>query len=124
MNGQEYFVKDLENIGYQPIVVQGTDNNFYVVLTDLEVPIGRFEGRIIDLGLMVHPDYPRIVHSSIHIKANPQFFEKTDTLPGIRNIIDSGLGTEWRYWSLALKAEPENTARNLMSQINSVFKNA
>ena len=79
---------------------------------------------MIDLGLIIPPDYPRRVHSSIHVKATPQLFEKTDTIPGVRNIINSGLGLEWRYWSYSFKTAPEGTAKHLMSQINGVFKRA
>ncbi len=122
--GLDCFIKDFTELNYQPEIVQGNDNQTYAIFRDFEVEIGRFSGRIIDLGILVLTDYPRMVHSSIHIKANPQLFEKTDTLEGIRNIIDSGLGSEWLYWSLALKAVPEGTAKHLMSQINGVFKRA
>lgn len=122
--GSECFIQDFNNLGYYPELVTAKDNQVYAVIKDFEVPIGKFSGRIIDLGIIIPSDYPRIVHSSIHVKANPQLFEKTDTLSGIRNIIDSGLGTEWRYWSCAFRAEPENTALNLITQINGVFKRA
>lgn len=116
------FIKDFESLNYHPVAQKGLDGQTYAIFKDFEVPIGRFSGRIIDLGILVFPDYPRIVHSSIHIKANPQLFEKSDTVPGVRNIIDSGLGPDWRYWSYAFKAAPEDTALNLITQINGVFK--
>lgn len=122
--GSEYFIKEFTDIGYKPELVVGGDNLNYAIFKEFEVEIGRFSGRIIDLALIVPPDYPRMVHTSIHIRATPQLFEKTDTLPGIRNIVDSGLGKEWRYWSFAFKAVPEDTAKHLMSQINGVFKRA
>lgn len=122
--GSEYFINEFNELGYQPIIVIGSDNRTYAVFKDFEIEIGKFSGKVIDLGLMILPDYPRMVHSSIHVKATPPLFEKTDTLPGVRNIIDSGLGPEWRYWSFAFKAVPDDTAKHLMSQINGVFKRA
>jgi hypothetical protein len=89
---------------------------------NLKFPLVNFAGRIIDLGILVFSDYPRIVHSSIHVKTSPQLFEKSDTVPGVRNIIDSGLGPDWKYWSFSFIATAEDTALNLMSQINGVFK--
>jgi hypothetical protein len=122
--GSECFINDFTNLGYQPELVKGGDGQIYAVFKEFEIPIGKFSGKIIDLALIVPSDYPRMVHSSIHVKATPQLFEKTDTLSGFRNIIDSGLGPEWRYWSCAFKAVPEDTAKHLMSQITGVFKRA
>jgi hypothetical protein len=122
--GIDQFIKDFEALGYRPMVQKGNDNQIYAIFNGFEVPLGKFAGRIIDLGILVLSDYPRIVHSSIHVKANPQLYEKKDTVPGVRNIIDSGLGSDWRYWSYAFKATAEDTALNLMSQINGIFKRA
>lgn len=122
--GSEQFLKDFEEIGYKPELVKGNDGQTYAVFKDFEIEIGKFSGRVIDLGLLIFPDYPRIVHSSIHVKATPQLFEKIDNVSGVRNILDSGLGSEWRYWSYRFNAVPENTAMHLMSQINGVFKRA
>lgn len=122
--GSECFISDFTNLGFQPELVKGVDGQLYAVFKDFEVPIGKFSGRIIDLALIIPSDYPRIVHSSIHVKATPQLFEKNDTLSGVRNIVDSGLGIKWRYWSCAFRAEPEDTAKHLMSQIIGVFRRA
>ncbi|OGS72640.1 MAG: hypothetical protein A3F91_06910 [Flavobacteria bacterium RIFCSPLOWO2_12_FULL_35_11] len=122
--GSEQFLKDFEEIGYTPELVKGNDGQTYAVFKEFEIEIGKFSGRVIDLGLLIFPDYPRIVHNSIHVKATPQLFEKTDKIDGVRNILDSGLGSEWRYWSYRFNAVPEDNAMHLMSQINGVFKRA
>lgn len=122
--GSERFLKDFEEIGYAAEIVKGADGKDYAIFKEFEIEIGKFSGKVIDLGLIIPPDYPRRVHSSIHVKATPQLFEKTDTIPGVRNIIDSGLGLEWRYWSHRFNSIPEDTAMHLMSQINGVFKRA
>lgn len=120
--GTEQFIKEFTDLGYQPELVICSDSNTYAIFKDFEIEIGRFACRIIDLALIVPPDYPRMVHSSIHVRAIPQLLEKTDSLVGVRNIVDSGLGAEWLYWSFAFKAIPEDTALHLMTQINGVFK--
>jgi len=120
--GSECFIKEFSDLGYQPELVKGVDGQSYAVFKDFEVEIGRFSGRIIDLALIVPPDYPRIVHSSIHVKAIPLLLDKKDNVSGILNIVDSGLGSDWQYWSFAFKAVPEETAKHLMTQINGVFK--
>jgi hypothetical protein len=90
------------------------------------VPLGRFAGRTIDLGIPATPDFPRTVGASIHVRCSPQLLEKTDSAPNIRNIIDSPLGAEWRYWSnnFAWQGEAERSAARLMSKINGVFERA
>lgn len=120
--GPEKMAEDLKLLGLQPELVKGPDGNTYAVMKDFKIELGKFAGRVIDLSILALPDYPRMVHSSIHIKADPQLYEKTDSVQGVRNIVDSGLGPEWRYWSFAFKATPEDTAANLMMQINGVFK--
>jgi len=120
--GSEPFIKDFEDLGYKAELVKGVDGQTYAIFKEFEIDIGKFAGRLIDLGLIIPPDYPRRVHSSMHVKATPQLFEKTDSIRGVRNIIDSGLGLEWRYWSYSFKVVPEETAKHLLSQINGVFK--
>lgn len=122
--GAERFVNDFSELGYQPELIIGIDGQTYAIFNDFEIPIGQFSGRVIDLALIVPADFPRIVGASIHVKANPQLYEIKDNIPGVRNIIDSGLGPDWKYWSFAFKAEAEDTAKNLMSQIMGVLLRA
>lgn len=124
MFGAEKLRQDLENLGYKIEIIPGTDQNQYAVMLGYEVQIGRFAGQIIDLGILATPDYPRSVAAAIHVKAQPQLLEKTDTVPNVRNIIDSALGTEWRYWSNNFNWNQERNTRSLISQINTIFKDA
>jgi hypothetical protein len=123
MYGPERLVSDLEELGFTAQLVAAGDNRFAVV-PQYEVEIGRFVGRVIDLGILVTPDYPRTVASAIHIRANPQLLEKSDTVPNVRNITDSQLGPEWRYWSHNFQWTEERSTRRLISQINGIFKDA
>lgn len=120
--GIDRFLYDLTDSGFMIEKMVVADNTNYAVIRNFEVPSGRFQGRIIDLGIPVPNDYPRLVGSSIHIKASPQLLEYTDSIPGVKNIIISQLGQEWRYWSFRLEAFPENTAQNLIFQINGIFQ--
>lgn len=120
--GIDRFIQDLSELGYSPEKVVTEDNANYAVIRNFEVPVGRFQGRIIDLGIPVPNDYPRLVGTSIHIKSTPQLLEYTDKIPNVRNIIESKIGQEWRYWSFRLEAFPENTAKNLIFQIHGIFQ--
>jgi hypothetical protein len=120
--GIDRFIQDLSELGYAPVIVITADRINYAVIQDFEIPFGRFQGRIIDLGIPVPNDYPRLVGTSIHIKATPQLLEYTDTISNVRNIIASKLGPEWRYWSFRFEVFSENTAKNLLSQIHGIFQ--
>jgi hypothetical protein len=119
--GIDRFLQDMVDIGYSPENKIGSDNQNYAVFRDFEIQTGRFQGRIIDLGIPVPNDYPRLIGSSIHIKTNPQLIDYCH-IPNVVNVIQSALGTEWRYWSFSLQIYPENTAQNLMSQIHGIFQ--
>ncbi len=123
--GSERLLGDLIalNFSAEKTTVNGTE---FIILPSYEISIGKFLGRVIDLGLQCTPDFPRSVHSSIHVKADPQLFEKTDTLANVRNINDSGLGQGWLYWSINFNwnSQNEKTARRLLSQLNTIFERA
>ena len=123
MYGPERLVSDLKELGFEAQVVDGGANQFAVVVK-YEIEIGRFIGQIIDLGIMATADYPRTCASAIHIRADPQLLEKSDSVPNVRNITDSNLGPEWRYWSHNFQWTEERTTRRLISQINGIFKDA
>lgn len=122
--GPDQLVDELKELGYEPELVKPKEN-LYAVIRDYEIELGKFSGSVIDLGIPATPNFPQSVGSSIHVRADPQLYEKTDTLPDVRNIIDSELGNEWRYWSKNFNWKQNNqTARRLMAQIAGVFKGA
>lgn len=123
MYGIERLLRDLSELGYP--ANQVTVNNItYAVISGYEVDIGRFQGRLIDLGIPSTLDYPRTAAPSIHIRANPQLLEKHDSVHDVRNIIDSDLGPEWRYWSRNFGWNGEKSTRRLINQIKGMFANA
>jgi hypothetical protein len=123
--GPERLISDLEALGYAAEQRQLDGGVIFVVIPNYEIDAGRFAGRKIDLAMQATADFPRSVHSSIHVRAQPQLFEKSDTVPNVRNIVDSALGVEWRYWSINFGWNgQERSARRLMSQINTIFERA
>ncbi|MFK5892071.1 MAG: hypothetical protein QM504_02500 [Pseudomonadota bacterium] len=124
-NGPQKLLEDLTNLGYEPELVSVASSNQYVIIRNYDIALGRFSKKIIDIGFLATPNFPKSVGSSIHVRSNPQLFEKADTVANIRNIIDSELGNEWLYWSKNFNwNQQQQTARRLMSQIAGVFKNA
>ncbi len=122
--GPQRLRNDLEALGFKAEVVKAPDGTGYVVIRSYMVPLGRFAGRVIDLGLLARPDFPQGIGSAIHVRATPQLFEYSDSVPNVRNIVESALGEEWRYWSVNFKWTGERSARRLMSQVNGVFERA
>lgn len=120
--GPQRLISDLIGLGYQAELVNAGGIEF-AIIRKYEVEIGRFRGRVIDLGIMATADYPRTVTSAIHVCAEPQLLE-TGNLPEVRNITSSQIGGEWRYWSHNFQWNEERTTRRLVSQINGVFKDA
>lgn len=116
-------LEDLSVLNYAGLtIIQDSEGKEYVMFSQYEVQIGVFTGRVIDLAIPATPDFPRTVGSSIHIRSTPQLLEKQN-IPGKRNIIDSKLGIDWRYWSFQFTATETETAKNLMEQVNGVFRN-
>lgn len=102
--------------------IQDPSGNSFALLPKFEVVVGRFAGRIVELAIPAPSDYGRTVGAAIHLRSNPHLLEKSDTVPGVRNITDSSLGVDWRYWSHRFEYYPEDTTKFLMLQINGVFR--
>lgn len=122
--GPNRLQSDLKELGYDVELTQDKNNQFYAVIRDYVVPLGKYAGRKIQLAIPAMPNFPQAVGTSIHIYAEPQLLEKTDSVPNVRNIIDSALGDKWRYWSRNLNWDKQKkTTRRLMAIIAGVFKN-
>ena len=123
--GPQRLVSELSSLGYTPELTNDGGSNPFTVIRGYEVQLGRFAGRVIDLALPMTADFPISVGASIHVRANPQLIEK-GSIPDVRNIIDSTLGSEWCYWSRNFNwsQQTQKTARRLMAQIAGVFKDA
>jgi hypothetical protein len=123
--GVDRLVSDLLELGHnnaEPIL--DPNNIPFGLIKGFEVGAGRFAGKLIDLAIPAPPEYGRLVGSAIHVRSTPHLLDKSDTVPGVRNITDSTLGSEWRYWSHQFIYYPEDTTKLLMLQINGVFRHA
>ena len=124
MYGINRLVADLRALGFDASPIVAPDGTPFAVITQFVIRCGRFIDREIDLGLQATPDFPRTVASAIHVRAVPQLFVESDSVPNVRNITTSVLGPEWRYWSHNFGWNQERSARRLMSQVNRIFANA
>ena len=122
--GPDRLQAELVTIGFDADHVSAPDGTPFVVLSHFEVPCGRFVGRVIDLGLQATPDFPLTIASAIHVRSDPHLLDIADTVPGRRNIVESALGPDWRYWSHNLGWSEPKTARRLISKVNKVFQGA
>lgn len=122
--GSERMAEDLRALGYVVEIVVDQHQHPFAIIRGFSVELGRFSGRVIDLGLPAPPDFPRAVGSSIHVRAEPQLLEPADNIPNVRNVTLSSLGPEWRYWSKNFGWTGERSARTLMSQVNQIFQDA
>ncbi len=118
-------LRELEAVGVEATATRREDQD-YAVIERYQIDGGRFAGRHIGLGIPAPPDYPNTVGASIHVRAAPQLHEKTDNVPNVRNIQDSALGAEWRYWShqFPWPATVEQPIVRLLAQIASIFERA
>src|SRR6185312_14154231 len=115
---------DLRELGHVVEEVKAPNGTPFAVVRGFTVPMGRFADRVIDLAIQATADFPLSVATAIHVRAAPQLYDYTDTVPNVRNITKSALGEDWRYWSHNFGWQGERNARRLMSQINRIFLNA
>jgi hypothetical protein len=121
--GPDRFIEDLQALGLKVEKVEVQPGVIFAVTPEFLIEAGKFEGRVIGLGLQCTADFPRSVHSSIHVKATPQLYD-TQNIPNVRNIQASLLGPEWRYWSENFNWTNERNARQLISKVNRIFLDA
>lgn len=122
--GVDRLIEDLRGLGYAEVeLALGSDGNPFAVLRGYTVPLGRFAGREIDLAVPAPPNYPQGVGAAIHVRATPQLLPDGN-VPGVRNVIASPLGPDWRYWSHNFGWSGERSTRELLGQINRIFHDA
>jgi hypothetical protein len=122
--GIERLLADLKALGHHDAEkATGSDGNPFAVIRSFRIPLGRFAGHVIDLGLPAPPNFPQGVGASIHVRATPQLLPD-GRVPDVRNVTASPLGAEWRYWSHNFGWSGERSTRELMAQVNRIFLDA
>lgn len=124
MYGPDRLQEDLTDLGHEDVAIVEAGGKHFAVIPDFEVLSGQFADRVIDLAIPAPDNYPQRIGNSIHVRADPQLFDYEDSKRDERNIKESPLGDEWRYWSHRFDATGENATRKLMSKINGVFHHA
>ncbi len=124
MYGPDRLFQDLRNLGHPVVEIVAPDGTVFASLPGFTVSLGRFADRVIDLAVQTTADFPLSGAAAIHVRATPQLLEYGDAVPNVRNITQSVLGADWRYWSNNFQWQGERSARRLMSQINGIFERA
>jgi len=122
--GVDRLSEDLALLGFKAEQFEDPQKNIFVIVHGYLIELGRFAGRVIDLGLLVPSNYPQGVGSCIHVKSSPHLLDVSDTVPNVRNVTASSIGSDWRYWSKNFGWNGERSTRRLMSQINEIFLHA
>lgn len=115
-------LEDLTTLGYTPEPIKDGSGVDYALISGFRIPAGKFEDRVIDLAIPAPFDYGRLVGSSMHLRSTPILMDYQN-IPGVRNIIASNLGAEWRYWSFAFKFSPSDPTQYLITQIITILRN-
>lgn len=99
--GVEAFAHGLREMGYDPQVVPGQPNHLYF---DYEVPVGKFAGTLVKLGLVIPDPFPvsgtpsgphvspRLIPINPHAGPHPTHGVHESPFTTL-------LGGEWQYWS-------------------------
>lgn len=122
MPGPQELVDGLRELGCDARLLTAEGHTF-AVIDGYEVLCGRFQNRIIDLGFLAPTNYPDSIGAAMHVRATPQLFETHDTQKRVRNILQSQLGPDWRYWSRNFGPGPHKPSR-LLAKVNAVFRDA
>lgn len=120
--GVNRLIEDLVNLGFNEVsVVKDNANVNYAVIANFEIPAGSFCGKCIDLAIPVPDQYPQLFGASIHLRSEPHLVPFGQVV-NLRNVIESGLGAAWQYWSYRFNILPDNPTAQLISQINEIFR--
>jgi hypothetical protein len=114
---QKEFADQLEALGYQPHVLDAEKLTF-----PYKIPVGKFIGQDVQLGLIVGADFPLSPPSGPHL--HPRLLP---VHPGGEHpsggINESPFGAEWEYWSRPFPDWPatDRTVRAYLAHIRHLF---
>ncbi len=116
--GVSDFIGQLRSLGYEP---QDIGSNR--VAMPLEIPVGRFAGTQISLGIEVPPDFPMSPPGGPHVKPHLLPINQTSGAHPACAVHPSPFGSEWQYWSRPFQnwSTTDRTARTYMAHINHLF---
>ena len=119
--GIDNFIKQLEELGYNPKERGNSCLSF-----SFEILCGKFQGRIIDLGLFVPNNFPEIPPSGPHV--NPHLLPLNPSggshpLNGVHSSAGrhgDAFDAAWQYWSRPFNGwgNTDKTVRTYLRHIN------
>ena len=117
MNRQD-FLAGLTALGFK---LEERKDNFAVF--PYVIPVGKFAGREIRLGLEVNGDAPLNPPPGPHVSPHLLPHRPTQEPHPYGGIHGSPLGPEWQYWSRPFEGwkEGERSARRYMAHIHALF---
>jgi hypothetical protein len=92
--------------------IEGADHNHYIVIRDYPITVGSLAGHTCDVAIQRVTSVPYVLPSAIHTR--PELIPM-----GTRNTQQSGIGSDWQYWSRVLRTPP--TPRAIVTHIATVF---
>jgi hypothetical protein len=114
------FVKQLTDLGYQ--VKEYGDERISI---DYKVPVGKFEGKDIELGFLVTDQFPTIAPAGPHLTPRLLPIHASQDIPhplgGVHE--STQFGSDWQYWSRPFPEweKTDQTVKTYMSHIRRLF---
>lgn len=117
MSGQD-FINQLKALHFE---VQDLERD--LVMFPYEVPVGRFKGQQIMLGLEVHDDFPANCPSGPHIKPRLLPINTGGSHPDGAIHESEKFGSDWEYWSRPYPGwnASDRTVKSYMAHIRRLF---
>jgi hypothetical protein len=122
--GPDEFLRQLKELGFEPTMHEGNRATFPFV-----IPIGRFAGKAIRLGLVIGSDFPLTCPSGPHISPSMLPIHPSNDVPhpagGIHESDFTAVvgGDTWQYWSRPFNGwgGSAKTVRVYMAHLNNLF---
>lgn len=117
--GVTEILKDLRDLGLEP-----TDRGDGKVSFPYVVPVGKFQGEKIELGIKFNPDFPLSPPGGPHVKPMLLPLNNAQGIPHPSGAIHkSEFGDEWEYWSRPFPDWPNSgrTVRAYMAHVRGLF---
>lgn len=116
---REEFIQGFVALGYK-LELKADD----FVVFEYVVPVGKFAGQKIRLGLQIKGDAPIIPPPGPHVSPHLlPLHPRADIPHPSGGVHSSPLGPDWQYWSRPIQRwkEGDRSARQYMAHINNLF---
>ena len=119
------FIQELQALGHTAQELVAENRRFLVF--DYEIPVGRFRGRSVQLGLEVQESYPMDAPPGPHFSQQLLPIHPQNDIPhpfgGVHN---SPLGVDWQYWSRPFNewAGTDKTVKTYLTHIKHLLETA